>query len=338
MKFKTLLILSICLVLWAVMATEGAAAVVFTERNIYLDAVVEWHPQQAGTARKNWLDWTDENRMPIQNNHALGPPTGTGSWSSGPYSTVVGINGWATWRFEEGYYIFNGPGVDFITFQNNFAWGGEVDGLCNELGHVWISEDLETWYYNSAESYTVNPDPNRNNPNYSYFAVEGLHGNNPTWANYTKDIQAQEIQEVNGVYKWVNIPGVFVSKDFKPTDPYLGGNGFDLSTFLSVADGSPFPEDGQMRYLRITDDDTILDGQDYAKAWCLGAHLNAAMGVNVMEASPVPIPGAVWLLASGLMGLLGIRRKAPADRQLTAGSGRTAADHRQVAKGGDVVS
>jgi hypothetical protein len=297
-----------CLVALGVFRVEALADVI-ADRNVYLDSVVEWNPQPAGSARVSFWGWTDENRMPIQNDRALGPPTGTGSWSSGPDSTCVGINGRATWRFEEAYYIFNGPGDDFITFQDNFAWGGEVDGLCNELGRVQVSEDLETWYYNSAEQYIENPDPEQSNPNYSYFAIEGLHGNNPTWANHTKDMQAQEIQEVDGVYKWVDIPGVFVSKDFTPTDPYLGGNGFDLSTFLSVDDESPFPEDGQMRYLRIIDDDTILDGQDYAKPWCLGAHLHAAMGVNVMEASPVPIPGTVWLMGSGIVGLLGFTRK-----------------------------
>ena len=280
---------------------------IFTDRNIYLDAVEEWNPQQAGSARANWGggEIIDENLMPVQNNHALGAPTGNGSGSSGPYRTAVGINGWATWAFEEGYYIYNGEGDDFITFQDNFAWGGEVDGLCNELGHVWVSEDLETWYYNGAESYIENPNPDQNNDDYSYFDVQGLHGNNPTWANYTKDMQAQEIQEVDGVYKWVNIDGVMVSKDFEPTGPYLGGIGFDLSTFLSVDDDIAWPDDAQMRYLRIIDDSTILDGQDYAKAWCLGSHLNAALGVNVMEVTAVPLPGALSLFCTPLAGLLG---------------------------------
>jgi hypothetical protein len=41
-----------------------------------------------------------------------------------------------------------------------------------------------------------------------------------------------------------------------------------------------------MRYLRIVDDDGILDGQDYFKEWCLGTHLHAAMGVNVGYVPP----------------------------------------------------
>ena len=36
-----------------------------------------------------------------------------------------------------------------------------------------------------------------------------------------------------------------------------------------------------MRYLRIIDDDEILDGQDYLRAWGTGAHLQAALGIHV---------------------------------------------------------
>ena len=150
--------------------------------------------------------------------------------------------------------------------------------MCCELGHVEVSEDLVTWYYNSAERYDMNASHSIDNGNYRYNHVKGLHGNNPTWANVNKDMNAQDI--VDG--KWTN-NGETISKDFKATDPYLGGNGFDLSTFLSKADNLPWPDDGKMRYLRIIDDDTILDGQDYAKGWCLGAHLHAAMAINVRQ-------------------------------------------------------
>ena len=291
------------------LAGEAWADIAAT-RNVYLDAVVEWHPEAAGSARRNFWGWTDEHLMPIQNDYALGAPTGTGSWTSGGPSTVVGINGWATWRFEEGFYIYNGEGDDFRTFQDNFAWGGTADGLCNELGHVQVSADLEHWYYNSAEMYIENPNPGQSNDDYSYIAVSGLHGANPTWANYKQDMKAQELQEVNGVLKWVNVEGEIVSKDFSPTDPYLGGDGFDLSTFLSVDDDTPWQDDMQMRYLRIIDDDTILDGQDWSKPWCLGTHLNAAMGINVMQETPVPVPGTLVLLCSGLLGLTGFGRKS----------------------------
>ena len=276
-----------------------------TYENVYLGSIHEWNPQQAGSNRRNWAGMTDANLMPIQNNKALGAPKGNGTYSRVYESTAVGINGSASWKFEEGFYIYNGEGNDFKTFEGSFAWSGQVDGLCCELGHIQVSEDGENWYYNSAESFIENPNPELNNGNYSYFDVQGLHGNNPTWANVEKDMKAQEIKDG----KWVNIPDTYVSKDFSPTDPYLGGNDFDLSTFRSLEDDSFWPDDGKMFYIRLIDDTKILDGQDYAKSWCFGAQMHAAMGLNVMAIESVPVPGTFSLLFSGLLGLAGLRRK-----------------------------
>ncbi len=257
--------------------------------NVYLDQVIQWNPGTVGKERFGWSDMVDENGVAIQNNNALGPPTGKGSYSSGPNNQALGINGSAVFRFEDGWYIFNGPGDDFVTFQCNFAWGGVCDNLCNELGHVEISEDGLTWYFNINEAYDINRDPNQNSGDYVYDHVRGVHGSQPTWANYQENIQAQHI--VGG--KWENIPDVYVSKDFLATDPYLGGTRFDLADFRSRLDNSAWPSRGKMRYIRITDDNTILDGQDYSKDWCLGTHINAAMGINVDEDAPPSDPPAV---------------------------------------------
>ena len=252
--------------------------------NIYLDQVVEdqWHPGTVGIQRYgNYM--VDSAGVPIQNDEALGPPTGKGASSSGSGNETVGINGSAVFRFEEGWYIYDGTGDDFVTFQCNFAWSGACDGLCNELAHVDVSEDAATWYRSAGESYDTNPNPTVNDDGYIYANVRDLHGSEPTWANYQEDIQAQRI--VDG--SWVDIPGVYVSKYFEASDPYLGGTRFDLSNFrLLNADGtvdsaSPWPAEGKMRYIRITDDSSILDGQDWNKDWCYGAHINAAMGINV---------------------------------------------------------
>jgi len=256
--------------------------------NLYLAEVVdeEWNPQPAGSQRVNWtggggLQVTDENRMPLKNDGALGPPEGHGSYESGGTYTCVGIGGSAAWKFEEGRHIYNGEGIDFITFASTFAWGQRVDGLCCELAHVEVSEDGASWYYNSAEEFIENPDPSKDNDGYTYRSVSGLHGNNPTWANYTVNMQAQEIREIDGVEKWVDIPCECISIYFEPDDPYLGGVGFDLDDYRGKSDDEPWPADGKMRYIKIIDDPDILDGQDYLKSWCLGANLMSAMGVNV---------------------------------------------------------
>ena len=265
----------------------------FDPENLYLAEVVadEWNPQPAGRQRKNWicsaesgLAATDENGMPVQNDGALGPPEGEGVLEGGGTFTCVGIGGSAAWKFEDGRYIYNGEGIDFITFSSNFAWSTTPDSLCCELAHVEVSADGETWYKNSAEDFVPNPDPSQNNDGFAYRSVSGLHGNNPTWANWKKQMQAQKIEEVDGTEQWVDIPCECISIYFEPDDPYLGGTGFDLDSFVLKADGeSKWPADGRMRYIRIIDDPVSLEAQDYDKEWCLGANLMSAMGVNVGE-------------------------------------------------------
>ena len=148
-----------------------------------------------------------------------------------------------------------------------------------ELAHVEVSEDLEHWYYNAAATWVENPRPEEDDDGYVHAAVSGLHGNNPTWANHTKAMQAQEIRDG----AWVDIPDVFVPPDFGPGDPHLGGDLFDLADFRSLEDDDPWPLSGRMRYIRIVDDPRILDGQDYLKLWNLGSQMHAAMGINVRE-------------------------------------------------------
>lgn len=274
--------------------------------NVYLGDVVEFNPEAAGAARTGTFEvgMIGPDHMPILNEYALGAPTGTGSWTSSTENDglILGINGSAVFAFEEDYYIYNGEGDDFRTWGDRFCWSGQVSGHCNELAHVQVSADGINWYYNSAETYDINPDPSSGNSAYNYYNVSGLHGNTPNWANHTKDMQAQE--DVDG--RWTDIEGVVVPSDFNAWTPYLGGDAFDLSTFLALSDNSPWPEDGRMRYIKLIDDDTILDGQSYSPAWKTGAIMQAAMGINVKA---VPIPGAIWLLGSGLFAVIGVRRK-----------------------------
>ena len=42
-----------------------------SSRNVYLEAVVEWNPQPAGSGRAGWLGVVDGDGMPIQNDRAL---------------------------------------------------------------------------------------------------------------------------------------------------------------------------------------------------------------------------------------------------------------------------
>jgi hypothetical protein len=248
--------------------------------NVYLTNFVEWEPGIVGTSRQGG-DYTDSEGRPLDEYtlNALGPPEGSGSGSSGDGLTCpLGINGWGVWEFDSQYVIVNGEGDDFITFTKTFAWGSTADGLCSELAHVEVSEDGETWYAPNNEAYDSNSSPSENNSDYLYDSVNNLHGNAPTWANFRTDMQAESLETLDGVKQWVEVPGVTVSRYFTATDDYLGGIAFDLEDFYNGED--QWPSSGKMKYLKIIDDDTILDGQDYDKSWCLGANLMSAMGIN----------------------------------------------------------
>ncbi|MBF9016360.1 MULTISPECIES: hypothetical protein [unclassified Oceanispirochaeta] len=255
--------------------------------NVYLTAFIEWSPGVVGSSRQNG-EYTDSEGRPLVQftQDALGPPEGSGSNTSGDGSSCpLGINGWGIWQFDPGYVIKDGSGDDFITFTKTFAWGSTADGLCCELAFVEVSEDGTTWYKPAFETYDINPHPDTSNENYVYRNVSGLHGNEPSWANFRKDIQAEELTMVDGVEKWVEINGKKISRYFSSDDENLGGVRFDLSDFVLTTDSTvSWPSEGEMRYLKIIDDENILDGQDYAKDWSLGANLMAAMGINTAPA------------------------------------------------------
>ncbi len=71
-----------------------------------------------------------------------GPPRGGGAMSGSLDVVSLGNGGAITVGFDENQSIVNGPGVDFIVFENAFETGGEVFA---ELATVAVSEDGETW-------------------------------------------------------------------------------------------------------------------------------------------------------------------------------------------------
>lgn len=267
-------------------ACSGASAGPADEApdNLYLTELVaeQWAPGKVGAARYGYMSGTvaDAAGNPVPNDGALGGPNGLGSSAAGEPFTCVGVDGSAVWKFEEGRYALDGEGDDFVTFASVFAWGRAADGLCSELGRIEASEDGEVWYYNSAATFASHPAPGTNDGGFAYLAVSGLHGNEPTWANVDEDIQAEELATVDGILQWIDVPGATVPRDFGAEDRYLGGTRFDLAAFRRRGDDAPWPAGGRMRYLKLIDDSSILDGQDYDVSWCLGANLMGAMGIN----------------------------------------------------------
>jgi hypothetical protein len=74
----------------------------------------------------------------------LGPPKGGGSAQGSTDVCSLGVGGSITLAFD-GNAIIDGPGPDFIVFENPFAVGGDLNDPYAELGIVAVSDDGVTW-------------------------------------------------------------------------------------------------------------------------------------------------------------------------------------------------
>ena len=74
----------------------------------------------------------------------LGPPLGGGCCQGSLDTVSVGNGGWIIVEFE-GNAIVDGPGADFIVFENAFYPGGDDSMPFAELATVEVSNDGRTW-------------------------------------------------------------------------------------------------------------------------------------------------------------------------------------------------
>ena len=81
-----------------------------------------------------------QDRMP---DIVYGPPVGTGDLFGSV--DVVSLGDQGEIIVELGHYIVDGPGPDFIVFENPFLIGGDPTNPFAEPGEVSVSEDGKTW-------------------------------------------------------------------------------------------------------------------------------------------------------------------------------------------------
>jgi hypothetical protein len=74
----------------------------------------------------------------------LGPPVGAGDVKGGFDVLSLGVGGEIVVSFEPNT-IVDGPGADFIVFENAFYVGGDSTKPLADLGEVSVSEDGVTW-------------------------------------------------------------------------------------------------------------------------------------------------------------------------------------------------
>ena len=77
-------------------------------------------------------------------NIVLGPPDGRGPDAGGLDVLSLGQGGSIVLGFGDST-IVDGPGADFIVFENPFWISGDSDNVFAELGRVEVSEDGEIW-------------------------------------------------------------------------------------------------------------------------------------------------------------------------------------------------
>jgi hypothetical protein len=74
----------------------------------------------------------------------LGPPVGSGTMSGSLDVVSLGYKGEIVVGFEPNA-IVDGPGADFLVFENAFWAGGDPERPATDLGEVSVSDDGITW-------------------------------------------------------------------------------------------------------------------------------------------------------------------------------------------------
>ncbi len=93
--------------------------------------------------------------LPAMPGVVLGPPVGAGSFSGGLDVASLGLRGEIVLGFDTNA-IVDGPGADFIVFENAFWAGGDPERPTAELAEVSVSEDGVAW---TAFPCMVGPGP-----------------------------------------------------------------------------------------------------------------------------------------------------------------------------------
>ena len=193
------------------------------------------------------------------------------AWLADPYSAPG--PGQITLSFDSG--IANGSGYDFAVFENGFGSGA---GLFAELGFVEVSTNGTDFARFDAVSLTDGP--------------VGAYGS----------IDPTNVHNLAG--KHPNAYGTSMGTGFDLEE--LAGHAFVLNGLLDL---------DRINYVRIVDvpgSGDFLDslGNPVYDSWVTwgsgGVDLEA---VGVIHTTSTPLPAAVWLLGTGLLGMAGLRER-----------------------------
>lgn len=104
------------------------------QKNVFASEVISFEP---GEAAGYGLD-----KFP---DVVLGPPLGKGNHVGSMDVLTLGIGGTITLGLG-GFEVVDGPGPDFIVFENPFWVNDSPANIWKDLAEVSVSEDAETWH------------------------------------------------------------------------------------------------------------------------------------------------------------------------------------------------
>jgi hypothetical protein len=114
-------------------AAGGAGTAPVVDGAFYASSVESFEPGEAAGF--------NEDKLP---DIVLGPPHGMGTGSGSLDVLSLGGGGEIVLGFGE-HGLADGPGPDFVVFENAFWPGGDESQVYAELGEVSVSDDGETW-------------------------------------------------------------------------------------------------------------------------------------------------------------------------------------------------
>ncbi len=185
----------------------------------------------------------------------------------------------------------NPYGIDFIVFGNDLYWGSgmvysntDMDEYTISSGTGWSDPGVvSVAQYIDGPWYTFEAGPYFDTTTYPTQAF-AWDSENDTWGeelDWTKPVNPD-------LDPTEDFAGLSVAEVIALYDGSAGGTGYDLADLNDLYG----VELDWIRYIRVESNGTSRPEVD-----------------GFADVAPVPIPGAVWLLSSGLLGLVGLRRK-----------------------------